>query len=335
MDQYTIYLVNRSAQTQVFWCFLQPPHELINDPGVFANSSASLAVMSNSPAQNRFIVPAGRYTVGAGASNFAVGLNVRLVSSVTANAGLQDTWQAAYTTAPPNRGPTLTRAGAQAPANTIAIASNAFNKMQNESNGWFSNQSFGIQTAQGFIGMTWSPSPQQTRTLTPTLAFYVTTGNFGSNALASWYEISNSAAAIHAPADFQFGSCTVAYTVNGEWTVTPGAPPTHALAQEPSGLPSEAHNELQAQLGEGQTFIDTLVRVQWDPTTSSTANTFLTGTLTVATALPATFAFFVLVGTRFHIQGGSGTTVHFSYTGSRSPNAIKSIFVAGARLLFG
>jgi hypothetical protein len=49
MDTYTIYLVNQSADDQLFWCFLARPVELVNDPQVYANSSASLEVVSNSP----------------------------------------------------------------------------------------------------------------------------------------------------------------------------------------------------------------------------------------------------------------------------------------------
>jgi hypothetical protein len=334
MDQYKIYLVNQSMATQVFWCFLQPPRELSGDPGVFANSSASLAVRPDSPAQNSFVIPA-QYMVGAGASNHAVGLNVRVISNVTMNAGLQDTWQADYANVPPNMGPRLIKAGTQAPANTIAIASNAFNKAQNENHGWFGNQSFGIQTGQGFIGMTWSPNPQQTRTLTPNLAFYVTTGNFGANALASWNQISSNAAAIRAPADFQSGSCTVTFAANGTWRVTPGAPPPHALAQDPGGFPSGAHNELPAHLLKGHVFVDTLVSVHWDAEPSSAGETFLTGTITVSTALPGPCTYFVLSGVTFQIAGAaSGTTVPFRYAGSRSVEAIKSLFRPGSQLVF-
>lgn len=339
-DTYTIYLVNNSADIQTFWCFLAPPQQLVNDPGVFANSSASLAVRPNSQGQNYFAIPV-QYVVGAGASNQAVGLNVQVVSNVTNNASLQDQWSAQYATVPPNMGPTMSRLGTSGPANTISIASNAFNKSENENASWFSNQSFGIQTQSGFIGMTWSPNPQQTRTLTPKLTFYVSVGDYGQNSLASWNDVSNNAATISVPNDFQYNKCTVTYTATGGWTVTQGPPPASALAADLGWLLSEDHLELAAltYLSLGDTQADTLSTVAWDSADIFTAdgNTYLSGSLTVTTALKAAFGYFILSGVRFQVDRSEagGTTVHFSYSGTRSAQAVQDLFRAGVQLLFG
>src|SRR5262249_61371312 len=102
--QYTIYLVNESAVTQVFWCFLAQPQELASDPNVYANSSTSLAVGPFQPGYNTFTIPV-QYIVGAGASNNAVGLNIQVTSSVQNNADLGQMWDANYATVPPNQGP--------------------------------------------------------------------------------------------------------------------------------------------------------------------------------------------------------------------------------------
>jgi hypothetical protein len=220
---YTIYLVNNTASTQQFWCFLAPPDELASDPGVFANSSTTLAVASQSESINTFTIPV-QYVVGAGADNQAVGLSIKVASTITKKAELQQTWEAGYATVPPNLGPTLTLTTQTSKPNTIAIKSSAFNQGENESNGWFSNMSFGLQTKQGFIGMTWSPSPQQTRTLTPKLEFYVATGSFSQNELASWTDVSNGSALIAVPGDFRLNKTTVTLTELGGWLVTPGAP---------------------------------------------------------------------------------------------------------------
>jgi hypothetical protein len=175
VDTYNIHLVNTSASSQTFWCFLARPQELVDDPGVYANSSANLEVDPNSPADNYFGIPV-QYIVGAGASNKAVGLNIQVVSSVTNDADVLDTWDANYADWPPNKGPTMSLSGTKAPPNSIAIVTNPFNQITNENN--HCNQSSGIETASGFIGMSWSPNPNQKRTLIPKLKFYVSTGDF-------------------------------------------------------------------------------------------------------------------------------------------------------------
>lgn len=339
VDTYTIYLVNKSADTQLFWCFLAPPQEVVNDPKVYANSSASLAVAPNSPGSNYFAIPI-QYLVGAGASNNAVGLNVVVVSNVTNDANLQDTWGANYADWPPNEGPTMAKLGVQAPSNTIAIKSNGYNKVNNENNGWFANQSFGIQSEAGFIGMTWDPDAGQTRTLTPKLTFYVATGDYGSNALASWNDVSNDSQAVNAPNDFLYNKCTVTYSETGGWSVTPGEPTAVALTRDLDWFMSEAHNELVAlaYLSKGKNQTDALVNVHWNSNVSAIGENeiLLTGTLTVTAALTAAYTYFVLSGVTFDVKSGSsGTTVNFSYSGAQSADKIKALFKAGAQLIFG
>lgn len=338
-DIYTIYIVNKSADAQLFWCFLAPPQELVNDPKVYANSSANLEVVPNSPASNYFEVPV-QYVVGAGASTHAVGLNIQIVSNITNDANLQDTWQANYANWPPNEGPTMAKSGVQAPANAIAIASNAYDRVNNENNGWFGNQSFGILTEAGFIGMTWDPEPDQTRTLTPKLTFYVATGDYSANSLASWNDVSNSAQAVNAPGDFSYNKCTVTYLPNGTWSIAAGPPPTLALTEDLDWFLSDAHNELVAlaYLSKGKTQTDTVVTVHWNSGTFAVegSEVFITGTVTVATALAAAFTYFVLSGVKFDIKSQpSGTTVKFSYNGNKSAQYIQSLFTAGAQLIFG
>jgi hypothetical protein len=339
-NTYTIYLVNNGASTQNFWCFLAAPEELVADPGVFANSSAYLAVDPGSPGTNTFTIPV-QYVVGAGASNHAVGLNVQISSSVTNPASLQDTWNANYATVPPQKGPSMALAGTKAPTNSIAIVSNGFAKISNEEAGWFSNQSFGIETAAGFIGMTWSPDPQQTRTVTPKLTFYVSTGDYGANTLASWNDVSNNAAVIQVPSSFHLNKCTVTYTETGDWVITPGEPPALALARDLDWFRSPAHQELVAlaHFSNGDLSADTLKSVTWDNLLEdgSLGNPVVSGTVTVTTALGAAFTYFVLSGVQFSIDkpAAGATTFHFSYSGTKSSSAVKSLFTAGAKLLFG
>jgi hypothetical protein len=337
---YTIYLQNQSADTETFWCFLAPPEALADDPGVYANSSASLAVAPNDPGINSFVIPI-QYIVGAGASNQAVGLNVEIISNVTNPAALLDTWDANYMDAPPNEGPAMAKTAAQAPANNIAIVSNGFDKVANEDAGWFSNQSFGIQSEAGFIGMSWSPEPQQTRTIMPLLTFYVATGDYGSNALAEWDDVSTGSATVQVPADFSLNECTVTYTATGSWVVTPGKPAALAMVQNLEFFRSPAHEELVAlaYLANGSGQSDTLESVNWDSTTDDDGegNTYLTGTITVGTALTAAFSFFILSNIQFTVTkpAKGGTAVRFSYSGTQSKSFIQGLFTSGVQLLFG
>jgi hypothetical protein len=163
VDTYTIYIVNQSASAQQFWCFLTPPVALVNNPGVYANSSASLEVAPNYGGTNQFVIPV-QYVVGAGASNQAVGLNVQVISNFTQDTNLGQGWLASYVNAPPNEGPTIAAAAATTPQQ-IAITTNAFNQVSNDDAHWYANQSFGILTEAGFVGMTWSPSPSGVQTL--------------------------------------------------------------------------------------------------------------------------------------------------------------------------
>ena len=223
MATYNIYLVNRSTDMQTFWCFLAPPRELANDPGVFANSSVSMAVQPNAPGSTVLTIPE-RYIVGAGAGNQAVGLEVRIISNAVANAAVGQTFDVGYITVPPNEGPTIDLSGTSAPPNTIAIACNAFDRSGNENNGWFSNMSFGIESPAGFAGMTWSPNPQSMRTLTPDLTFYIAVGSFGSNALTDWMEVADYSAVVSVPGSFSGSDCTATFEFDGTWVITPGKP---------------------------------------------------------------------------------------------------------------
>lgn len=358
MDTYTIYLVNQSSSTQIFWCFLERPQELASNHNVFANSSVQLAIGSNQPGTNTFTIPV-QYVVGAGASNNAVGLNVQINSSIPKDANLTDTWEADYATVPPPQGPTMRKLSKQSPANTIAIASNAFDQATNEDAGWFSNMSFGIKTSQGFIGMTWSPSPQQTTTLTPQLKFYVAVGSYGSNTLADWTTVGNDSAEISVPDDFQYNATTVTYTATGGWTVTPGKPQLvasagHSIAsliQSHQSL-SKAHADLVALASgltpnhlallseaSGSSQQDQIEKVVWHRSYSEldTGNIVLSGTLTVATALAAAFTYFVLIGVTFSINGSTAgaTTFNFTYSGTLSAQAVQALFAPGSNITLG
>ena len=196
----------------------------MNDPGVWANSNTSLSVAPNTPAVNTFAI-SDNYVVGAGASDQPVQLSSNVSSFIVADAFEADYFDAIYADVPPREGPILVDSGAKSPQGTIAISANHFDQGSNEAQGWFGNMSFGIRLAQGFIGMSWSPHPGETTTLTPRLNFYVTIGFYSNNTLASWNQISNSSALLKIPNSFLFNKATVIYTSTGSWEVVPGEPP--------------------------------------------------------------------------------------------------------------
>ena len=224
VDKYTIYVVNQSSDTQTFWCFLSEPKELANDPGVFANSAASIAIKPNYQGLVSFGIPV-QYVVGAGASNQAVGLSVEVISAVSDNANIGDIWQAVYAAlCRPTWVPTWTGPAQGAPPTASRSSRTISTRSNNEAHGWFSNQSFGIQTEAGFMGMTWSPSPSIKRTITPKLSFYVAVGDFGSNSLASWNDVSVSSQVATVPNDFSTNKATITYSPMGTWSIKPGTP---------------------------------------------------------------------------------------------------------------
>lgn len=330
MDTYTIYLVNTSADPQLFCCFLERPQELANDPEVFANSHVSLRVTPNYKGLNRFVIPV-QYVVAAGASNTVVALKAQVSSAIMSDAKGTDTWNAAYANAPPHQEPDLAIDPSKTGADKIAITSNHFTKVQNENNHWFSSQSFGIMTEAGFVGMTWSPKPGQTRTVTPKPTFYVAVGNYGSNSLVDWTTIAKTAQRVRAPGDFQYGECTVTYDGSGKFHVSQGKPAKIlAAANAVSALTLD-----KPGLAEGK--VASLRSVYWlsgpDPSSDYTA---LTGTITVDQALATGFTFFVLGGAVFPIDGKTQgqTTVRFNYSGGESAKVIKSHFKVGATLFF-
>jgi hypothetical protein len=257
-NNYTIYLVNQSLDTQIFSCFLQRPDVLANRR-VFDVTNLIIAVPSRSEGSDCFVIPQ-QLAVAAGASNQPVGANAQISSNLIKNAGLGDQFSAEYFNAPPPMGPTLTQSGKGAAPGQISISANAFDQAPNEAQGWFANMSFGIKTGSGFMGMTWSPSPNQTNNLTPVWGFLVTASAYYRNYLVRSAFVSNTSAQaqLTIPRDFLYGAATVTYTTNGSWLVTPGRPPaglhlvgasTGALADAHRAL-TQAHSDLITLAGE-------------------------------------------------------------------------------------
>ena len=231
MNQYNIYLVNQEVQSQIFWCFLDAPQGL-GSKKVYANSEVSLEVKPFNPhVQNSFTVPV-QYQVEAGASNQAVKPKIEITSMDTYKTNTGEMWQVDYTTVPPNEGPSMNQASSPPPnsqppsSSQILLSTNAFNQKTNIQNNWYESMSFGIMTEAGYIGTTWSPDPSETYTITPKLKFYIATGKYESNSLASYSQVSNGSAIVDTAQSFDAQlNCTVTLNSSGQWSVTPGLPP--------------------------------------------------------------------------------------------------------------
>jgi hypothetical protein len=231
---YTIYLVNQSVNSQLFWAFLSAP-TVSNNPQVFANSNTNLQIAGSSPDLNSFTIPV-QYIIGAGASNNAVGLNIVVTSNATRNTNLQQLWDVSYATTPPNQGPTV--GTDQSSSNTLAMKTNPYDQALNRTNGWYENMSFGVKTAQGFMGVTWAPDPSKTYAITPKLVFYVSVGSYSSYSLADITSVSNSSAALDTSTDFDLNNmCTVVYSPKGEWSHFKGRPSLALLTSARAQLP--------------------------------------------------------------------------------------------------
>lgn len=223
MNKYKIYLVNKEGSSQKFWCFLSKPESEIS-PEVYANSNTFLTVPPYTGSQeNSFTIPL-QYIVKVGASNNAVGLQTRIQSSVTENTKLREAWEAKYIQKRGEKiGPTLHKAGT-APEGTLNITTNTYDKSAESLNNWYGNMTYGVQSEEGFIGITWSPDPARTYEIKPKVTFYVAIGSFSSNTLADINRISSNAAMVTEDDFNGHEECTVTRKSNGSWSVTPGRP---------------------------------------------------------------------------------------------------------------
>lgn len=222
MNKYNIYVVNNMTTEQTFWCFLAAP-QLSIAGNVYANSDAYLTVPSKSRNLNYFTVPV-QYVLQAGASNRAVGLNIEINSQASEDVDLGDQWAAAFSDPAKHQGPGLTKYGTKSPDGTLQMQINNYDQAQEPIDKWYGSQTFGIETASGFIGVTWEPQAGKTTTITPILEFYVATGTYQANTLADMTTVSTESQTVSLT-DFDAGlNCTVTLDSAGRWSVKPGKP---------------------------------------------------------------------------------------------------------------
>lgn len=343
--QYKIHILNKSMATQKFWCFLSAPEMNVGST-VYANSAVNVEVVPNSQSDNSFTIPL-QFSIGADAATKPVGLNIVVDSNVKENVEMGQAWNAGYANAPPAQGPTLAMASEGGPTTSLSIASNHFNAGINAANNWYESQSFGVESAQGFMGVTWEPNPGDITTITPTLSFYVATGTFSKNALAEMNTVSGDCATISTDQFSGSNEAWVALDDQGYWHVYSSNPDNASvdlLIQSHAKL-SIAHAQLvNYVVGDGKesgntsSINDKVKRVTWGPATidAETGNMIaVTGTMVLAVAAVA-ITTFIVSGITFTATGttDSGTTWRFVHSGPQTLKTLKEALKDGATIAY-
>lgn len=234
LSQYKINVINKTQQSVVMWTFLDAPESNIKSE-VFANSDAFQTVPPSVPGlANSFTIPL-QYWVKAGASNAAVGLDILIDSSVSHKTALQQQWSTVYTLARGERtGPTMANSN-EPPlpgADEVQILTNPFNKAEEKLFSWYGSMTWGVQSKNGFLGVSWSPDANQIYRIKPKVKFFVATGTYSSDTLADIAGISRTSANI-SEANFDGNlECTVTLKADRTWSVEPGPPVSLRAAAE-------------------------------------------------------------------------------------------------------
>lgn len=220
--EYKIYIVNEQPK-QKFWLFLDAPEEVKSNSSVYANSSSYMTVDQDYVGTNSFTIPI-QYVIGASCSNRAVGLDVQISSVNTQETDLNQSWDIQYAEPTEKQGPIVSK-GKKSKDDLITLNTLTFNQKEEAAAAWYANLSFGIETHNGYIGMTWSPIAGSERNISPEIGFYVTTGSYESNKLARWTDFSNTSAAVTKKDFSPSREATVTRKSDGTWEVKKGAPP--------------------------------------------------------------------------------------------------------------
>lgn len=225
MNNYEIYLVNRSGKEQTFWLFSDKPKEL-DTSEVYANSNYSIRVRNYKKGRKIKDVfeISKQYGIIASASTKAVKSGTRISSSNSEEVELGQTWKASYEAPEKKMGPLLEKLNNKRKKKNVVVKVNKFDQSKEGPNGWYSNMSFGVTSEGKYVGTSWSPLPQKKYTITPKMQFYVTVGEFESDKLADINTVSSEAATISEDDFNDELKTTVELLPNGDWKVRKGPP---------------------------------------------------------------------------------------------------------------
>ena len=223
---YKINLINLMTEPQKMWAFLDKPDANITSE-IFANSETYLTVPVYTGTQrNSFTIPL-QYVVKVGATNRAVGLETLILSQDADNTDLLEQWMVKYFLEQGERqGPTLGKISQDPPpaSGTVEVTTNNYVKANEPLYKWWGNMTWGVESQNGFLGVTWSPQPGKKYGIKPKVKFYIATGEFKSNVLADINVVSAKSAVITEASFDGNQECTVTMGKDGRWSVTPGGP---------------------------------------------------------------------------------------------------------------
>jgi hypothetical protein len=220
--KYIINLVNYTNAPHRIWIFLAKPGG-IKACEAFANSSAFIDINADHTALNKITIPE-QYSLHLGSSTQALMSGVEIKHITGLDVEFNKEYVADFVTAPTSIGPelTLNKVG-KCTENTLSFRVNPFDVAANESKQCYANASFGIQSSLSFLGVTWSPSPNETKKIKPKLGFYLSTGNYESNTLVDFNTFEKLPAIIPLSM-FINNEVTVTLTLDKGWIVTAGKP---------------------------------------------------------------------------------------------------------------
>jgi hypothetical protein len=354
--KYKIHLKNLQSADKTFWCFLNTPDSNISSE-VFANSSARLTVAQFEPGRDdSFTIPL-QYVVKAGASNNAVALKTLIQSSISKNTDLASSWQANYFQA--NKGPALVPGSDTPASDEVDVLTNAFDKNREPLDKWFSSLTFGVQSDNGFLGVTWSPDPSETYRIKPKVQFYVATGSYEENTLASITSISTTSANITEDSFDGNYECTVTLLTTGKWKVEKGNTNQSSTLRASNALVDLSKTQLL--LATAHTDLVDLIKNPQEYATSSSDNindvavrsegiiitsgdklsaslgelpNFITGSIGIATAIGVGFTAILAAGITLKIKKTKrdGLEFDFEYNGGKSLEEIIAAFGFGKEI---
>ena len=356
--KYKIHLKNLHSADKTFWCFLNTPDSDISTE-VFANSSARLTVAQFEPGRDdSFTIPL-QYVVKAGASNQAVALKTLIQSSISKNTDLASSWMANYF--PANKGPALAPYSDQPASDEVDVLTNGFDKSREPLDKWYSSLTFGVQSDNGFLGVTWSPDPSETYRIRPKVQFYVATGSYEENTLASITSISSTSANITEDSFDGNYECTVTLLTTGKWKVEKGNTNQSLTLRASNALVdlaktqlllATAHTDLVDLIKNPQEYEvspevdlqDTLAESNGiiinsgDDFSVSLSETskLITGSISLAAAIGVGFAYILATGITLKIKKTkkNGLEFDFEYSGSKSAQEVKDAFGLGKEIYF-
>lgn len=216
---YTINVRNLETDPVNMWLFLSAPEYSTTPKDVYKNSTTNLIVPEYNPQRTQKMIAKVQYNLQATQQSEPVQVGNQVISDYTEDVELNEGYCVDYSS---EKGGFPTIEGcttSQEPQTTNLVAqTNKFTPVQD----YYNAMTFGIVTNTGTTGVTWVPRPNINYGITPTLTFFMGTGDYEKNELAEIDETSGDFAKMETGpgGNFdEFNNTWVTYNVDGTWTV--------------------------------------------------------------------------------------------------------------------